>query len=413
MRSMGEWRKINMRNTILHIIRSEGKASKFQLQKITRYSMTTVLATIDDLVANGLIVSVGKGESNGGRRPEHFIINPDGGFFIGIEFNVLAISGALLNFRGEIVETRRVQFERGVMSPARLTQAILDMAEEMHAPIQAAGSRCFGIGVGSPGLIDFKAGVDLTYNDFSAAESIPTRVALEKRFGVPVYMDHNVNTIALAYKTLDEEHQEGDFVLFSIRKGIRVSCITNGKMVYGRNNSAGEIGHIPLPGNARLCVCGRRGCLDSLASDEGIALRLQELIQDGGFQELFDMAGRDLGRITAATFVDSVLAGHAESLAFLEDIYDRLGFALTQVINILNPPKVIIYGELTRIGEPFIAAMRKRIDSTAFLTNARNVQLVSARLNYSISAIGAAILVMNQAFPHVSIIKDLSGATTI
>lgn len=409
MKSMGEWRKANMRNTILHIIRSEGKASKFQLQKATRYSMTTVLAAIDDLAAANLINSAGKGDSNGGRRPEYFILNPEGGYFIGIEFNVLAVSGAAINFCGETTDTRRVNLDRSHISPARLTQAVIDMVEDLYAPLRAAGCRCFGIGVGIPGLLDYKAGVDLAYNDLTASQGVPIRRALEKRFGLPVYLDHNVNTIALAYSLLEDEHQDGDFVLLSIRKGIRASAIINGQLLRGRNNSSGEIGHIPVPGNPRMCVCGRKGCLDTLASSEGIAIQLQEGVRHGRFEELFEMVGRDPARLTIVSFVDSVLAGHQGSLEFLEEICDHLAYALTELVNILNPPKIVIYGELTRIGDPLLDSLRQRLEYLSFYTNVRNLQIVPARLNYAISAIGAAALVMTSAFPYVSVMSDVSS----
>lgn len=407
MISMGEWRKINTRNTLLNIIRSEGKASKFQLQKTTRYSMTTILTAIDELLADKYIVSDGKGMSHGGRRPEYFILNPEGGFFIGVEFNLLSISGAVINIKGEKTASLTRELKHEIMSQALLTKEIVELLNELYLPLVNTGKRVLGIGVGSPGLIDFNNSAEPVYTDFNLLQELPVKLAIERNFSLPVYIDHNINTIALAIKTLDAEHQDDDFVLFSIRKSVHISCFINGQLIRGRNNSAGEIGHIPVPGNRRTCSCGRYGCIDTLASDEGIMNILREGVKGNRYQKLFDMVGRDPARITISSFADSVVAGHKDSLLLFDEICDYLAFGLTGVVNILNPTKVIFFGELTRASDLLLKALQERLDRMAYQTNARNLQLICSEYDASIGAIGAAALALNNRFPYLKTIEAL------
>ncbi len=403
MKSMGEWRKVNTRNTILNIIRSEGKASKFQLQKTTRYSMTTILAAIDELSDEKLIISGGKGISQGGRRPEYFVLNPEGGFFIGVEFNALNISAAVINFKGETVVTRSRRFNNGVMNQALLTQEVVDLLNDLYLPLVNSRKRVFGIGIGSPSLIDFKQVT--TYSDLSQAPDLPIQRAIERNFGLPVYLDHNVNAIALALRTLVDDHQNEDFVLFSIRKGVHTSIFINGQLLRGRNNSAGEIGHIPVPGNKRQCVCGHYGCIDTLASNEGILNILREGVRGNRYQKLFNTIDRDESKLTITSFADSVLAGHNDSRLLFEEICDYLAYGLTGVVNILNPTKVILYGELMRVGDLLANSLLERLNRMAFYTNARNLQIICSEYDPEIGAVGAATLVLNNMFPYIKTIE--------
>jgi N-acetylglucosamine repressor len=401
MKSMGEMRKVNTRNKILNIIRTMEKASKFQIQKISKYSMTTILSTVEELQMAELIIPAGKGQSQGGRRPDYFTINPEGGYFVGIEFNVVAIHGAVINFSGEPVYTRRILIDSSQMTPELLMAQIISVIEDLIAPLKASKARIFGIGVGAPGLVDYQMGIAIAYNNLREWHNINIKQILESHFGLRTYVDNNVNTIALGCKAQFEKNRDSDFVLFSIRKGIRISCVANNTLLRGRNNSVGEVGHIPVLRHGRTCVCGHRGCLDAETSNDAIRAKLLEGIENGRHLDLFESVGRDASKVSIVTYVDSVLAGHPESVELLDEICELLGIGLTHAINFYNPSKIIIYGEITRIGASFQKRIQSQIDHMAVRINSENLVIELAKLNYEIGAIGAATMVLENEFAFV------------
>ncbi len=404
-KSMGVMRKANTLNAILHIIRSKEKASKFQIQKISKYSMTTVLTAIEELQEKALIRPIGKGPSNGGRRPDYFAINPEGGYFVGIEFNAQAIHAVALDFGLSRVNSRRIVLETGVTAQ-QLLDRVMAVTGEIVSSLQESNARIFGIGIGSAGLVDHERGIALSYHELKTWLNVPLKEIMEKAFGVPAWIDNNVNMIAVGCQHAKPSQHMTDFILFSIRKGIRISTISDNVMHHGVTNSAGSIGHTPVQRLGRTCSCGRRGCLDAEASDDAVQAKLLEGIRKGRYSDLFESVDRDPGRVNIATFVDSVLSGHPESLELLDELCEFMGIALTHAVNLLNPPRVIIYGEITRIGKPFLDRIRFEVEHHAVQSTYQAMQIELAEQDHLKGAVGAAITVLHKTFPFVSLLDE-------
>jgi len=399
MKSMGELRKVNTRNSILNIVRTRKKASKFQIQKISKYSMTTILSTIDELHGSGLILPAGKGQSNGGRRPDYYAINPDGGYFIGIEFNIQVIHAVIIDFIGNPTERQRILLDPETMTPERLTDRLLEVLSGLVDQLKSKNARILGIGIGVPGQVDIETGTAVSYLRMPQWRHVPIRQMVESRFGIPTFIDTNINSIAFFFKSNSTNQDCREFVLFSIRKGVRVVCFMNNQLIRGSGNSVGEIGHTPVRPGGRSCMCGRSGCLDAEATDDAIVARLQDGIRTGQYQDLFEMVGRDLARVTISAFVESVQAGHPDTIALFEEICGYLSLNLAYVINLYNPARILIYGEITRIGQPFLDHIHQLIGQMARQSNLDRLEIDLAGMNYEAGATGAAIMAMHRKFP--------------
>ena len=399
MKSMGEMRKVNTRNSILNIVRTRKKASKFQIQKISKYSMTTILSTIDELHGSGLILPAGKGQSNGGRRPDYYAINPDGGYFIGVEFNVQVIHAVIVDFIGTPTERRRIMLEADSMTPERLMDRVLDVISGLVDLLKAKNARIQGIGIGVPGKVDIESGTAVSYLRMPQWHHVPIRQMVESRFGIPTYIDTNINSIAFFFKSSNANQDCREFVLFSIRKGVRVVCFMNNQLIRGSGNSVGEIGHTPVRPGGRPCMCGRSGCLDAEATDDAIVDRLLGGIQEGRHGDLFEMVGHDPARVNMNAFVESVQAGHPETIELFEEICGYISLNLAYVINLYNPSKILIYGEITRIGQLFLDRIHKLISQMARQINLDRLEIDLASMQYEAGATGAANMAMQRKYP--------------
>ena len=403
---MGLIRKNNTRNRILHIIRSRKKVSKMDIKKISKYSMITVLDTIDSLFRENLILYAEKvNTAKSGRKPTHIAINPQGGYFLGLTFNAAEISVALLNYCGELEYFRRYPLEQEKVSVNYVLRRIYSVLDSFLRRYSSIRSKIIGLGVGAPGYIDEEQGLCVFYPHIKNWRSIPLRELLSRRVkDIPVYIDHNTNAMLLSYRWLRPESTEGMLALISIRSGIRMSCMINSVLYKGKNFSAGEIGHTKVSGGARRCPCGKTGCLESEISEKAIRLKILEGIRRNRFAKLWKRAGRNENKVDMDLFIALVREGDPDALAMLEEICNYLGDSITQLVNILNPSRVILNTSLCDLGDLFIEKLKRIVWEQGIFVALDGLSIEPVAFGDKSAAIGAAAIVMERELDFVDAI---------
>ena len=221
---------------------------------------------------------------------------------------------------------------------------------------------------------------------------------MEKEFGLPTYVDNNLTATALAFKWLHPNNDYKNFILLSIRSGIRLSMFLNNQLFQGSTNTAGEIGHIPVPGSTRRCGCGKKGCLDSEASNIAIHTKILEGIQHNRFEDLYNMVGRDVSKITIEAFVKSFLLGHLDSVELFDEVCDYIGLAISTVVNIINPSRIIISGPITMAGQKLLQNLSEKLIKYSIFVSVENLSLEISETKEYINTLGAAMIVMQEKF---------------
>jgi len=403
---MGLIRKNNTRNRILYIIRSRKKVSKIDIKKISKYSMVTVLDAIDSLLREGLIQYSEKVNSKkSGRRPTHIIINPDGGYFMGLSFNAGEISLALLDYRGEVLDFKRYPLDEEKASVNYVLKRIysaLDSFLKVHTEIR---SKIIGIGIGAPGYIDEKQGLCIFYPHIKNWQSVPLVELLTERIpDIPFYIDHNTNAMLLSYSWLRPESTKGMLTLISIRSGVRMSYMINSVLYKGKNFSVGEIGHTKVPGGSRHCPCGKTGCLETEISEKAIRTKILEGIQANRFADLWKRAGHTEKRIDIDLFIQSVREGDPDALGLLDEICNYLGDSITQIVNILNPSRVILNTSLCDLGDLFFDRLKRIVWEQGIFVALDGLSIEPVAFGDRSAAIGAAAIVMERELDFVDAI---------
>lgn len=402
---MGAIRKNNTRNRILHVIRTRERASKMDIKNITRYSMVTVLDTVDTLLAEGVVYQAEKAATKSGRRPTHLSINPDSGYFLGLSFHAREITLALLDFAGNRRDYRAEQIEAGQVSVEHVLQRIHALLRDMLEKHGQLRPRLMGIGVGAPGYVDESQGLCIFYSHIEGWENIPLKAWLEERFpDIPIYVENNSNAMALVYKWLLPQPPDATTAIISIRSGVRMSCIIHSLLHKGKNFTAGEIGHNRVSGGTRYCPCGKQGCLDTEVSDNAVCEKLLEGIRVGRFPEIWDMANQNPARVTLQLFLESARQGHQDSLALLDEICAYLGESIAQVLNILNPTKILINAKYCQLGDLFFDRLDKVVRQRAIFLALEGLTVEPVAFGEQISAIGAASIVMEHELAFVDAI---------
>ena len=391
-------RKNNTRNRILYIIRSRKKVSKIEIKRISKYSMVTVLDTVEVLLKKKLIFYAEKVNSNRiGRKATHISLNPEGGYFLGLSFQAAELSLALLDYCGELVDFSRYAFDQKKVAAKPVLEqiySVLDDALKRHAALR---SKIIGIGIGAPGYIDEEQGLCVFYPHIENWQSIPLRSLLAERIpDIPIYIEHNTNAMLLAYRWLFPENNKGTLVLISIRSGIKMSCMIDSVLYKGKNFTAGEIGHIKVSGGSRFCPCGKTGCLESEISEKAIRTKLLEGIRVNRFGKLWKSAGFDKNNVDIDLFISSIRLGDTDSLVLLDEVCNYLGDSITQLVNILNPSRIILNTSLCELGPEFFDRLKNVVWKQGVFVALEGLSLEPVAFGKQSAAIGAAAIVMER-----------------
>lgn len=399
--SILENRKYYQRNKMLSVIRSNKDISRNDVKKITAYSMTTVLSTVEEMISDGLVYEEQCGDARVGRKPVWLRINPEGGYFIGIEFNRNRIQCAILNFCAKLIYTKEEKIDNKYADVRIVLSLISNMLGEALNFLGEKRKKVIGVGIGVPGYNDVKNGIAISYNHIKGWNNIPIKKIIEDEFGIPCYMENNVNVMIYAYKWLVYNGKCEDMLFVSIRTGARVMPIVNNQPMSSAYGFSGELGHVRIKGGSRLCSCGRYGCLNSEISDVAIVNKILDGIRVKRFKEIYEMVHGDVEQITMSTFVESVTLGHEDSMNLLRQIAGFLGSTLSMLVNIFAPRKIVLYGELAFIGDLFLNDVRKHVMNNIIKENSVGLEIIASEFGRNLGAMGAAALVMEKAFDFV------------
>jgi glucokinase len=200
------------------------------------------------------------------------------------------------------------------------------------------GSQSLGIGIGLVGQIDPKTGTWLEAMNLPIKSPVPLGRQFGERFGMPVALDNDVHAATLAELRWGMGKESTDFVYLNVGTGISAGLVFNGQLLRGVENYAGEFGHTVVRPEGPLCPCGRRGCVEPIASGGGLLARAQE-----SFVDFPNSTLRITQPLTAHSIFNAAEAGDPLGIKLSNDAVQALSTALTNLVNLLNP-EWIIYG---------------------------------------------------------------------
>lgn len=299
------------RSAILALIRREGRIARIEIALRLALSPATVTTLTRELVGEGLVEEVDQAPSNGGRPAILLGLIGDAAHGIGVKIAADRITAVDVNFTGEPLAFAERPFDASVPDAFDRLGRIL---AELVADWSLRDRRLLGIGLGVPGVIDMATGTVDSPTLGWRAQALGPR--LRDHLGLPVLLDNDVNTLAVAERLYGRGTTVEDFVTVTIGRGIGLGIVAGGDLYRGAAGGAGELGHVRIVDDGPTCECGKRGCLEAVVADaalvrtavaagvitpeDGIAT-LRDLADDGDqrAREVFDHAGRLLGRAVA------------------------------------------------------------------------------------------------------------------
>ncbi len=347
-----------LKHGILGLCVNEGDFSIADLSKELNASIPTITKLVNELIEEGLLEDLGKQDTNGGRRPSIYGLNPKAGYFVGIEVRRHHFSMAVIDFKGQIlayVPNIIFTLESSEDSFKAFAKEIQDQLGKID--IDLSKVRAYGINLS--GRVNNETGYSFSY---FIGEDKPIAGLMKVELKTPVYIENDSRAMAYGEYLCGAGNNEKHLLFLNVSWGLGMGMIIDGKLSYGKSGFSGEVGHFPFLDNEQICRCGKTGCLETGASGSAIHREFMEKLKEGRSSSLSDKfkAGKDI------TLQDIINASAEGDVLAIEEIHEAgrvLGKAIAGLINIFNPETVIIGGIVSEAKDylllPVKAAIQK------------------------------------------------------
>lgn len=371
-----------------------GSSTITDLSKELDLSVPTVTKFITEMCEDGYINDYGKLETNGGRHPILYGLNPESGYFIGVDIKRFSINIALINFKGDTVELKMdapYRFENSIEGLNELCKLILGFIKKLSIDKE----KILNINVNISGRVNPESGYSFSQFNF---EERPLADILTERLGYKTTIDNDTRAMTYGEYMQGCVKGEKNIIFVNVSWGLGIGIIIDGKVYTGKSGFSGEFGHINTFDNEIICHCGKKGCLETEASGSALHRILLQRIQNGESSILSGIIAAKKESLTLDEIIEAVNKEDLLCIEIIEEIGQKLGKQIAGLINLFNPELVIIGGTLSLTGEyitqPIKTAVRKY---SLNLVNKDSV-IMTSKLKDRAGILGACMLARSRMF---------------
>lgn len=300
----------------------------------------------------------------------------------GIQMGVADRDGVLRDLASYPLSSRR-----GANVVHCLKEAVCDYFQRCTGPVPDA------VGIGLPGYINPEEGVWMRSLDMGVDSALPVAAPLRERLGVPVHMDNDINAAALAELYFGVGRMCGNFLYLGLGEGVAMGIVSDGRLIRGVANCAGEVGHMSVETQGRQCACGYRGCLEGIASTGALLREVQRLLPM--FPESPLAALEEQKRLSTGDLLRYAEAGDELAVRIGARAVQAIGIGVVNSLNLLNPGYIILSGPLSK-SDWLVEQVKRFVYTNGFVSSIGTLKDLSRSIldPEHIEVLGAAGLCM-------------------
>lgn len=353
-------------------------------------SIPSTAKIINELIKKKLVVETGYAASSGGRRPVMYSIEKNVLYVVAVSMDQFVTRIAVMDMQNNYVtEPKKVD-----LPLSKNAQTISILIDNISSIIKESGivkSKIVGIGIGMPGFIDVKKGVNYSFPEMGE-KSIVEQVS--EKIGLPVYIDNDSSLIALAELRFGAAKDAKNAMVINIGWGIGLGLVLEGKLYRGNNGFAGEFSHLPLFSNSKLCSCGKRGCLETESSLLVVIEKARAGLKAGRKSILGDLIKVNVEQ-ASELIINAAQNGDQFAIELLSEAGYNIGRGVAILLHLLNPREIILSGRGSLAGKMWQAPIQQAINEHCIPKLAAHAIIETATLGYQAELMGAASLVMD------------------
>jgi predicted NBD/HSP70 family sugar kinase len=380
--SVRDVRRTNRALLVRHLLLA-GETSRSEIGETTALSAATVTSVISELIDEGTVREGGFLDSDGGRRRVLLELNPEAGIVFGSDVSETQITTAAFSLTLQRLATRTQPFPHRRVSPDRVAATIDQHVVELLTELDADRARVIGLGLGVPGVVENPALENAIVHAEVIGWSDAAFVGLETRLGFPVLIDNGAKSTTQAEAWYGSARGVDHAIVVLIGEGAGSGIITNGRLYRGSTSTAGEWGHTKISLDGVRCRCGSYGCVETFVGASAVLERWK------GREHPY--AGKEVEGIE--DLLAGYRAGDADAAIAIGNLIDHLGVALSNLVNLYNPQKIIIggwFGDV--IAGQFLVELGAAVRRYSLKQPGDEVVVERSQLGMDAVALGAATL---------------------
>lgn len=367
---------------VYRLIDQQGPISRIQIAELSQLAPASVTKITRQLIERGLIKEVDQQASTGGRRAISIVTETRYFHTVGVRLGRNDATVMLFDLSGKTLA--QGEYPLPEQTQDTLEQALFAAISHFIDQNERKIRELIAISVILPGLVDPANGI-VRYMPHIAVNEWPLVSALQRHFNVSSFVGHDIRSLALAEHYFGASRDCDDSILVRLHRGTGAGIIANGRVFLGSNGNVGEIGHIQVDPLGERCHCGNFGCLETIAANDAIENRVRHLLAEG-YPSVLTPESCKISLICQAA-----MQGDALAREVIEYVGRYLGKVIAISINLFNPQKVVLAGEVTEADKILFPAIASCINSQVLSAFRKNLPVVRSELDHR-SAIGAFAL---------------------
>jgi N-acetylglucosamine repressor len=379
------------KHRILNMIFREGSCSRYYLARKLNINASTIGNYVDDFLERGLLIEDHVGPTRRGRSPVPMWLNPDYGYFLGLDFEALRVRTVLTDFAGEIVAQQEIGLKAGVSREVVL-KIVVDAAKQMAA--KAGNKRLFALGIAAPGQVDYRQGRIVRYNLLPDFQDVPLLDLFRPHFECPVFIEENIRALTLAELLRGAGKGHRHFLCVAARSGMGMGIVIDGQIYTGSNGLAGKVGWTVLEEDD----CPQT--MTDLVSAKGIIRQAIQLLKTGRKTSLYRSLLEKGDDLALEDLVAAADAGDRQILDLLERVGKNLGLVAANLANLFAPEKIILAGEVPTCCPLVRQTLEQWFRQYTLSQILEDMVLTDAALSAFAGAAGAAYFGFLKTFPE-------------
>ena len=304
--------------------------------------------------------------------------------YIGVDIGGTKIASILADETGRIISS-----DRRLTQPNDGKAAVLDRIAQSIACVSAkATKQICRVGISAPGAIDGQRGFVMNAPNLQWRE-VPLLEILTERLGLPCVLENDANAAAIGEWYFGRNRGVKDFIYLTVSTGVGGGIFANGRLLRGRDASAGEIGHITVEPSGPRCSCGNFGCLESLASGTAMASIAKVALSNGEPSSLSELCGGNIQAVSATMIEAAASMGDQLSQRIMNQAFNYLGIGVASLVQIFNPELIVIGGGVAQVGAPLFQVVREVVNTRCFAHMRAGLPIEQPKLGGDIGVLGA------------------------
>lgn len=370
---------------VYKLIDQQGPISRIQISELSQLAPASVTKITRNLLARGLIKEVEQQESTGGRRATSIVAEYKAFRTLLIHLGRQEIVLAMMDLSTKLLKKETFEFP-DMVDITSLEGCLMNKLDTFIRENHKRHSELIAVGITVSSFVNSKNLIEnLPYLTLSEPWDLARRIS--ERFKLPTFIGQDVRSLALAEHYFGVTKDCYDSLLLRIHRGVGAGIVINHEVFQGYKNNVGEIGHIQVDPLGKRCLCGNVGCLETVVSNSAIEDKMQKLLEDGYHSKWLSLESHDIEAICKASNKQDEVATE-----LIEHVGVQIGRVLAMSVNMFNPEKIVISGEITQAKNILFAAIRKTLESHALPAFVSNTPLVASELSNE-DVIGAFALV--------------------